>query len=92
MVYRGIAVVSTELLWSGRIATKYPEAIKTPVGTGLALIPLLIWPRWRQHRLPCGYYFWSTFHEVRPCVVLAYLSPRIIHTPEMESGQIHIPR
>ncbi len=30
VVYRVIAVVSAELLWSGRVLLKHPEAIKTP--------------------------------------------------------------
>ncbi len=71
----------------GALLLKHPEAIKNPfflLAPEWALIPMLI--------IASQAVISGVFSLTRQAVRLGYLSPmRIIHTSEMESGQIYIP-
>ncbi|WP_395489851.1 low affinity potassium transporter Kup [Cedecea davisae] len=78
----------------GALLLKYPEAIKNPfflLAPDWALIPLLILATLATV-IASQAVISGVFSLTRQAVRLGYLSPmRIIHTSEMESGQIYIP-
>lgn len=94
MVYCGLTVVGAELFWSGALLLKNPEAIKNPfflLAPDWALIPLLILATLATV-IASQAVISGVFSLTRQAVRLGYLPPmRIIHTSEMESGQIYIP-
>ena len=79
---------------AGRAAAENPEAIKNPfflLAPDWALIPLLILAT-TATVIASQAVISGVFSLTRQAVRLGYLSPmRIIHTSEMESGQIYIP-
>jgi KUP system potassium uptake protein len=91
---RGAAVAGAELLWPGRAAAQNPEAIKNPfflLAPDWALMPMLILATLATV-IASQAVISGVFSLTRQAVRLGYLSPmRIIHTSEMESGQIYIP-
>ena len=78
----------------GALLLKHPEAIKNPfflLAPDWALIPLLILAALATV-IASQAVISGVFSLTRQAVRLGYLSPmRIIHTSEMESGQIYIP-
>ncbi len=78
----------------GALLLKHPEAIKNPfflLAPDWALIPLLIIAALATV-IASQAVISGVFSLTRQAVRLGYLSPmRIIHTSEMESGQIYIP-
>lgn len=93
MVLGGIAFAGAELFWSGALLLKHPEAIKTrfPAGAGLG-IDTTPDPAALATVIASQAVISGVFSLTRQAVRLGYLSPmRIIHTSEMESGQIYIP-
>ena len=78
----------------GALLLKHPEAIKNPfflLAPEWALIPLLILAALATV-IASQAVISGVFSLTRQAVRLGYLSPmRIIHTSEMESGQIYIP-
>ena len=79
---------------AGALLLKNPEAIKNPfflLAPDWALVPMLI-PATLATVIASQAVISGVFSLTRRAVRLGYLSPmRIIHTSEMESGQIYIP-
>ena len=78
----------------GALLLKHPEAIKNPfflLAPDWALVPMLILATLATV-IASQAVISGVFSLTRQAVRLGYLSPmRIIHTSEMESGQIYIP-
>ncbi len=78
----------------GALLLAHPEAIKNPfflLAPDWALVPMLI-PATLATVIASQAVISGVFSLTRQAVRLGYLSPmRIIHTSEMESGQIYIP-
>lgn len=92
--FSGPAVAGAELFRRGALLLQNPEAIKNPfflLAPDWALVPMLILATLATV-IASQAVISGVFSLTRQAVRLGYLSPmRIIHTSEMESGQIYIP-